>query len=443
MEKLSRVKVQSMLSVVSSKPIESGKIHRFSSLDQAMGLHTIHIVFYYSSNPFEDGPMPSDLDNLRVALSRLLDQFPTVTGRLTRGVDGAWEVKCNDAGVRMLQASVGCTLVEWLRSADASEERDLTVWEDMPQDPSFWSPFRIQITNFKCGGVAIGLSCSHIHADITSATMLIKSWAEVHSGQPLTHSPIFHLPPAISSPNNSISSFSPSKYTDPPPKMSTITMKFSGPVIKKHLLQIQKQCPDATPFDILVALFWSRIAHWQEPLPNDKQKQTRSLCICTDSRRNQQITYGYFGNALYFSVLDVDADKLMSGELGLVTESVHNHIEGLKRDDFLSFINSFGEERNKDEKGPFQMYGPRLTCISIEHENMMYDAMFRKGERPVHVSYHVGNVGREGLIMVMPSGDAGLGQIVMVTLPEKQVASLSKDQAVLDLEPVMVLSGMR
>lgn len=111
-----------------------------------MGLHTLHLVFYYNSNPFNDGPMPSDLDNLRVSLSKLLDQYPLVTGRLTRDpYHGGWGVKCNDAGVRMLQASVSVSVDEWLRSADEAEERDLTVWEEMPDDPSFWSPFRIQV----------------------------------------------------------------------------------------------------------------------------------------------------------------------------------------------------------------------------------------------------------------------------------------------------------
>ena len=64
--------------------------------------------------------------------------------------NGNWEVKNNDTGVRVIRAKVGAKLDEWLRSADGSEERDLTVWEDMPQDPNTWSPFRVQVilTNF-------------------------------------------------------------------------------------------------------------------------------------------------------------------------------------------------------------------------------------------------------------------------------------------------------
>ncbi|CAK9167644.1 unnamed protein product, partial [Ilex paraguariensis] len=50
--------------------------------------------------------------------------------------------------------------------------------------------------------------------------------------------------------------------------------------------------------------------------------------------------------------------------------------------------------------------------------------MFEKDIKPVHVTYYVGNVKGEGLIMVMPSLEDGLGQTVMVTLPEEQMAEL-------------------
>ncbi|KAG8363776.1 hypothetical protein BUALT_Bualt19G0057500 [Buddleja alternifolia] len=432
----SRVKVHSILSVVSSNPIQPGKVHKLSLLDQSMGLHTLHIVFYYNSNPFNDGPMPSDIDNLRASLSHLLDKYPIATGRLTRGgPEGHWQVKCNDAGVRMLEASVSATLDEWLRSADVLEERGLTAWEDMPHDPSFWSPFRIQINNFKCGGLAIGLSCTHMHADITSATLLMKSWTQVHCNLPLTHSPIFHLPqPPTPSLKNSTPSFSPSK-------MGTATMKFSHSVIHKRLSLVQNHCPNATPFDVLVALLWSRIALWQEPEPD--KNHNRSLSICVDSRNHGRppIPYSYFGNALHFSVLSMDGDKLIRGGLGQVCEYVHQHIEGLKRDDFCLEV---------EGEGPFRVYGPRLTFINTEHmvdvengEGVMYDAVFDKGEKPVHVSYHVGNVVGEGLIMVLPSSEGGLGRTVTVTLPEEQIANLCKDQAILDLEPIMLISGKK
>ncbi|KAL0413253.1 UNVERIFIED_CONTAM: hypothetical protein Sradi_1527000 [Sesamum radiatum] len=287
-----------------------------------------------------------------------------------------------------------------------------------------------------------------MHADITSATMLIKSWTEVYSGQPLTHSPIFHLPPPPSSQCNSVPSFSALHSPTTPANMATVTMKFSSSVIENCLSQVQSQCPDATPFDVLVAFLWSRIARWQEPSFNN-QKCSLSICLDSRSSGHPQVPFGYFGNALHFSVAYVDADELLSGGLGQVSQYVHTHVAKAGADEFWSAM-SWLDEHSKEGEGLFTVYGPRLTCINMEHmavaENgpaLMYAAAFRKGERPVHVSYHMGKVEGQGLITVMPSAEGGLARTVTVMLPEEQIANICKDQTILDLEPKMIVSGKR
>lgn len=137
----SRVTVLSKLTAVSSRPIGPGHTHSFTALDHAMGLHSLHIIVYYKDNMLNH----FDLDPSRVSLSEILSLYPQVTGRLTRDGNGNWEVKCNDAGVRVVKARVGTTLEEWLSLADGLEEKDLTVWDDMPDDPDAWSPFQVQV----------------------------------------------------------------------------------------------------------------------------------------------------------------------------------------------------------------------------------------------------------------------------------------------------------
>ncbi|KAI8555944.1 hypothetical protein RHMOL_Rhmol05G0215000 [Rhododendron molle] len=82
--------------------------------------------------------------------------------------------------------------------------------------------------------------------------------------------------------------------------------------------------------------------------------------------------------------------------------------------------------------------GPKGSTTMCE--SLMYEAMFGKDEKPVHVSYHVGNVEGEGLITVMPSPEGGLGRTVTVTLPVDQIAKLCEDEAVLDLDPTMLMN---
>ncbi|KAF7143601.1 hypothetical protein RHSIM_Rhsim05G0161300 [Rhododendron simsii] len=451
-KKNSLVNVHSKLTVVSSRPIGPGKIHQLSPLDHAMGRHSIHVVFYYRTNPFLDS---SDLASLRVSLSELLCSYPPVTGRLAAqqpaegshggggGSDNYWVVKCNDAGVRMLWAKVGATLDEWLGFGSGSDERDLTVWEDMPDDPSIWSPFCIQISDFEGGGLTIGLSCSHMHADQTSATLLVKSGAELQRGEPISQPPVFHQFPTPDS--------------KPSPKTNTIL--FPDAKMKQCLCEIHMECPDATPFDALLALFWTQVVRLNPPV---EQNHSHYLTICRDSRKliHPPLPIGYFGNALHFSRLSLDTEALQSWGLERVVGIVHNHVASVEEEDLCSVVDCFerekGEELERYEQ-PFVMYGPELTCVSLEHmiipsgpkgstttcESLMYEAMFREDEKPVHVSYHVGNVEGEGLITVMPSPEGGLGRTVTVTLPVDQIAKLCADEAVLDLDPTMLMNGKR
>ncbi|KAM1752628.1 hypothetical protein ACFX11_010586 [Malus domestica] len=445
----SRVVVHSKLTVVSSRPVVPGKTHKFTALDHAMGLHSLHVVFYYKEQLFGS----IDLDPLRVSLSETLSLYPQVTGRVDKNPDGNWEVKCNDAGVRVLMARVGTTLDEWLRSGDRSEERLLTMWDDMPDDHSTWSPYRIQINEFEGGGVAIGLSCTHMHADPTCATLLIKSWAETHRREAISHPllvdeslvlggrPVDQVINKKSSAAYYEAKFVASKTTSlPVRKMGTATFKFSNSTIKQEL----NSCPGATPFDLLAAMFWTQIAR----LKPSESKTKHSISVCIDFRKKK--SFGYYGNAMHFSLLSVLDVEELEREDGLahVVGVVHRHVSSQKEEDFWSGMDWFEAQKGEGDKfgEPFKLYGPELTCVSMEHmlddcQPLMYGVMFEKEEKPVHVSYHVGNMEGEGLIMVMPAPEGGLARTVMVTLPEGELAQLCEAEAISSLNPTMLLSG--
>ncbi|KAE9611969.1 putative shikimate O-hydroxycinnamoyltransferase [Lupinus albus] len=427
-------------SINTSEPNILGKSHPLSVLDHAMGQHSLHIIYYYKDLHYLLGSF--ELDPLRESLCEVLTMYPNMTGRLARGQDGNWEVRYNDAGVRVIMANVDATLQEWLTSANGSLEPLLIVWEDMPEDdPITWSPFRIQINIFNGGGVAIGLSCSHMVADLTCLASFFKSWTETQSHLPITHPPFFTITSQLNAqPVPNTIPNSPSPYSSAQKKnMVTATFNFSSSVIKKCLCQVHNECPNSTPFDFLSALFWSRIARFKPPKNHD---QTHYLSICTDFRRRLKIPHptGYFGNALNFSMVSVkDIDSV---GLGDITSLVHKHFEGIE------------SEKEVDKEGKFRapsfIYDCELTCVCMEHmivsdsdqnESLMYSAMFSNNEKPVHVSCHVGKIANgEGLIIVMPSVEGRHARTVMVTLPEEQLVELSKDEAILQLEPKVLLA---
>ncbi|KAJ9566802.1 hypothetical protein OSB04_002768 [Centaurea solstitialis] len=468
-----QVNIHSRLTVVSSTPTEPmGLARGLSPIDHTMGCHTAHIIFYYRTSPFlPGGRFSMDLDNFRVSLSELLSKYPRMTGRLVRDNDGHgnWLVKYNDAGVRMFKAKVGVTVDEWLGFADESDERNLTVWEDMPDcDPISWSPFQIQISEFIGGGLAVGLSFTHLLADPTAATLFYKSWTDAERGETTgNRPPVFELPlinnrppPATTTTGNTstvtkhLQKHSKIPSPDPSFRMATSTFKFSDRIIKKRLSEIADKCPDATPFDYLMTLFWSRIVKLKTP---DLPPHTQSISLCIDARKllGVPIPDKFFGNATSFSELSLE-NEMLTGDNGLAeaVASVHRHVIGITKDDVLSTVD-WVEASRKELNGVFpkavQMYGPDLTCVSLEHlmvpddefGSIIYEAKFRNNEKPVHVSYHVGKVEGEGLIVVGPSPEGGAGRSVTVTLPVEEIGKLCEDPVIMEMEPIMILSGGR
>ncbi|GAB2211463.1 hypothetical protein Droror1_Dr00024776 [Drosera rotundifolia] len=460
--KKSRVTVDSMLTIVSSMPVQWGQSTRLTALDHAMLPHSLHVIFYYegsmSLNPNDDDPSLG-FDKIRPSLCEVLTMFPLVTGRLAVDEDGKWEVRWTDAGVRMLRARVEATVEEWLATADGEEEMELVKWEDLPHDPSIWSPFRIQINEFQRGGVAIGLSCTHLLADPTSVTLFFKAWTEIHRRQAISNPPLLDLPNLYQNQSTTNTKLTSKKFDESKGAgeesssvtMATATFSFNSSVMEHHLSQIHDKFPNATAFDFLTALFWTRIVHLK--VPRDRKKE--SLSICTDIRKHLDVPSPcvYFRNALHFSQLMLDRNALEGSELRYVVEQVQHHMSKVEEEISLS-LGCFTKMKNKYDP-PFTMYGPGLTCVNMEHMirtaspegttsyPSVYTTMFVEDVKPDHVSYQVGNVDGEGLILVMPSPDEGLARRVTVTLPGEQMAKLLEDDVILSLQPMLILSGRR
>ncbi|XP_021848643.2 hydroxycinnamoyltransferase [Spinacia oleracea] len=452
------VKVHSVLTVVSSTPVNPGKTCPLSAIDRAMGHHSLHVIFYFRSGSV-------GFDRIRPVLNEVLTLYPNVIGRLVKEDDGSWIVRCTDAGLRVHRATVGTSVDEWLRFASADDERDLMVKQEFPHDPQYWSPFRMQVTEFEGGGTAISLSCPHMLADPISLTLFIKSWTEACHNDVIVHPPFLH-PQAINIPLTFTTPFptstSPSFYasksrasnSNPKLKFVSTTFSFSNSIIKQSLSKICSTVPDLTPFDLLTALFWMRIAELKSKT-DDNLKQSISICMDMRKHLHAPLPYGYFGNALHFSQLTMNSDKMGSGDLGQVAELVNRHVTGLKEEEFWSAVDWLNSR--KDDQGkflpPFKMYGPELTFVNMESmiapirtrvnefEPLMYRAEFVKDQKPAHVSYHIENTEGEGLILVMPSPEEGLARRVTVTLPEEEMGKLLQDKVILSLDPTMLLSG--
>ncbi|PRQ26829.1 putative vinorine synthase [Rosa chinensis] len=189
---MAEVRIICTRTVVSTRPVQVGKCHALSVLDRIMEKKHLRMVLYYPSMGVTE---PGEVTRRRrESISGELISFPIMTGRLERNERGQWSAKYNDAGVRMVEARAEGTLEEWLRNVDREKELMLVYWEEMDHHPLFWSTF--YLTEFEDGGLAIGLSGTHLLADLTSATVFLKAWADTSFPGQMLQPPLFHpLPP--------------------------------------------------------------------------------------------------------------------------------------------------------------------------------------------------------------------------------------------------------
>lgn len=132
-------------SVVSSRwHAEPGKFCHVSVLDRLMEQNQVKIVYYYPSRG--DHAEPGEwIKKLRDSLSCVLTNFPILTGRLHKNQEGHWMVKCNDGGVRMVEAKVKGSVEDWLKSVDREKELKLLYWEEMFHKPYHWPTVYVQV----------------------------------------------------------------------------------------------------------------------------------------------------------------------------------------------------------------------------------------------------------------------------------------------------------
>ncbi|XP_040378125.1 protein ECERIFERUM 26-like [Oryza brachyantha] len=432
----SRVTRYAKSTAASVTPVRPGKTHALSALDNAMERHAVHVVLYCRAAP------GIERDLLKESLSEVLSQYPAMTGRLTRAGDGAgaaecgegsggaataqhgWVVKCNDAGVRTVDARAAATLDEWLATASGEEEMDLAYFEPMGPDPYIWSPFYVQLTEFTDKSYALGLSCTHLHNDPTAAVLFVKAWAAAHRRDspypPFLHSPALAVKSAAPPPEQPLLAAkcrsSPDTGASAAVGMSSATFRFSAEAMRALLSSVE---PGTTPFAALAALFWLRVA--------GGAAGERELTLALDFRKRMQapLPTGYYGTAVHFAPARAD----LSSGLAAVAAAVDRRAGALSEEELWPAM-EWLHARQAAGGEPFQMYGPELTCMALDHVPL-YGAEFVAGAPPVRAACRVGEVAGEGLVVVLPSAEGEAARDVVVTLPAEATARICHDGEVL------------
>nr|CAB3457084.1 unnamed protein product [Digitaria exilis] len=135
----------------------------------------------------DDGQPPAGFfsaDVMRAALADALVPFYPFAGRLGGGREGRAEIDCSAEGALFVVARSAAALDDLFESfAPSKGMRDMFVPAYDSAGPG--APLLLlQVTFFRCGGVALGTAMHHFVIDGRSAFNFIRTWAAIARGDP-------------------------------------------------------------------------------------------------------------------------------------------------------------------------------------------------------------------------------------------------------------------
>lgn len=328
---------------------------------------------------------------VRTSLSKILVHFYPLAGRL-RWLDGSRLVlECNGKGVQLIEAE-----------ADA----DLDTLGDFTPSPHFHhltppinykTPIEeiplvfVQLTNFKCGGIALSYSISDAVVDGKSALHFISEWANLARGDTLGNAPFLDrkflragdLPSAKSC-------FAHEQFDYPPLLVGKSSCEnerekeTTEAMLKLTKIQVEMLKNEAnrtrpyndsdrifTRYEAIAAHIWRCACRARGHV----YEQPTGLAVCVDIRNRVEppLPRKYFGNAIVDVIatgcsgdlvtrpLSYAASRIRQAKNSVTSEFVHSNLDYLKNlEDFSGLQDIHPMNTNQ---GPF--YGnPNLGVIS-------------------------------------------------------------------------------
>nr|WDA53432.1 protein eceriferum 26-like [Erycina pusilla] len=392
-------------------------VHKLRGADLALKLHYLKSIYYFSSS---EALVGLTLACLKKPMFPLLNIYHPAAGRIRRDEGGRPYIKCNDGGVRIVEASCDLSVEEWLhRPKDIIEvDRHRFLVPDKPVvgPEIFFSPtVFLQFTRFKCGGIAVGLSWAHLLGDAVSASNFINLWGEMLFGKEITKN--FGPPNRQNEPEKSIpaevDSVLPSSIKQVKPvgdywlNSNTHQMAtFSIELTEDKLINLQSKISNnLSIFETLAALLWKNIAKIRA------EKEPRLITVCRNSSNER--------------------NEILSNKLNIKTVAANSSPSKADLLELGKLINKEGMDEMKaieeivnreSEKLDVILYGSNLTFVDMDSIN--FYGLELQGQKPIHVEYSIDGVGDEGAVLVFQGNPGTNGRNVSFMLPEEEISQL-------------------
>lgn len=303
-----------------------------------------------------------------------------------------------------------------------------------------WRALLLQVTHFKCGGVAIGVGMQHHVADGFSGLHFINSWADLCRGVPIAVMPFIDRsllrardPPTPVYPHIEYQP-APAMLSSEPPQAALTSKPATPPTAvaifklsRAELVRLRSQVParEGAPrfstYAVLAAHVW-RCASLARGLPAD---QPTKLYCATDGRQRLQppLPEGYFGNVIFTATPLANAGTVTAGvaEGASVIQAALDRMDDGYCRSALDYL-ELQPDLSALVRGAHTFRCPNLGLTSWVRLPI-HDADFGWG-RPVFMG--PGGIAYEGLAFVLPSANRDGSLSVAISLQAKHMEKFRK-----------------
>ncbi|KAK9672616.1 hypothetical protein RND81_12G112100 [Saponaria officinalis] len=382
---------------------------------------------------------------LKDGLSKVLEEFHQLAGKLARDDDGVFKIVYDDDmdGVEVLEAYVdldgkeddgdeehdGGMVVsaEELASKEISFMRDLIPYNGILNLEGIHRPLlAVQLTKLR-DGLAMGCAFNHAVLDGTSTWHFMSSWADICSGASLISIPPFLDRTKARSTRVSLN------IPDAPPQLESVVapplrerlFKFSETAIEKIKTSLNStKSGDKVPFSTFQALsthIWRAITAARGLKPEEPTVFT--IFVDCRKRVSPPVPESYFGNLIQ-AVFTGTAAGMVTGN---PPEFSADMIQAAIRSHDAAAI----EKRNKEFEGNpfiFQYKDAGMNCVAVGSSPRfkVYDVDFGFG-KPERVRSGTNNR-FDGMVYLYPGKDGGKSIDVEISLDAKAMEELEKNK---------------
>ncbi|KAM3379526.1 hypothetical protein P3S68_011940 [Capsicum galapagoense] len=377
------------------------------------------------------------IDHLKESLSRTLDFFPPLAGRLStiKNTDDdtiSFFINCNNAGVEFTHASAPKLTVSTILDSTRSPftVHSLFPLNNIRNFECVTKPlFGVQITEL-VDGLFIGCTMSHSLCDGTGFWHFINSWSEISRGYKV----ISKIPV--------LERYFPEKMNLPVPlplKMydEKLFEKFEVPPLMERIFHLSKESigrlkdkansemgvKSISSLQAFLAHLWRSVTRCREF--DDEKVVAISILIGARSRINPPLPEGYFGNAIHMKQVKATAGELLKNGLGWTAMQINKMVVAQNSEEVMKEYKGWAENPIIFTKG--LVFAGNNTRLGINNSPWfnIYGNDFGWG-KPIGVRSGMANK-NDGSITLFCGVEEGSVDIEVCLFPET-LQALENDQ---------------